>query len=77
MRRVLAWFLGHDGDCPACGGGLVAHEAGHHICGECGVCVDFDRGFWLYEYGHVPRRLPGILGLPFDRELRRAEDEAA
>lgn len=71
-RRVLAWFLGDDGDCPVCAGGLVEQEPGHHLCSTCGVVVDFARGGWSFPGGVELRRLPGLLGVPWDRDREAA-----
>lgn len=67
MRRILAWFLGDDGMCPSCAGALVHHEADYHVCRDCEVVVDFNAGAWRYSGGWQMRRLPGVLGIPFDR----------
>lgn len=70
MRKFLDWLTG-GGFCPSCSGELVEVEAGHHVC-ECGVVVDYTRGGWMYASESEFRRLPGIAGLPWDRDRSKA-----
>lgn len=67
MIRILAWFFG-EGDCPVCGDALTAHEAGYHLCTTCDVVVDYTKGGWRYHGESKLRRLPGVIGLRFDRD---------
>jgi hypothetical protein len=70
MRRFVAWFMG-EGWCPSCESQLTETEAGYHSC-ECGVVVDYSRGGWRYARETELRRLPGMAGLPHDRERKEA-----
>lgn len=71
MRRIIAWIVG-ESSCPACGGGLELTEAGHHACTNCDAVVDYERGGWMFAGGTEMRRLPGLLGRPWDRERKAA-----